>query len=153
MGTSSSEHKYNAETKKFVSGRSTTYSSEIAEELVRYGIEGKTLNAFIVDKRIPSSTIHNWANTIPEFALAKEFHKTALKVFWENILTKQALEGSTQATTFAMKALLKMWDTRKPTANQTNIQVNYDSLPEEQKLKVLQEALKQIESSNTSENK
>ena len=137
--------KYNPSTGKFITGIATKYSSEIAEELVQYGIAGKTINAFIVDKRIPSSTLHNWANTIPEFALAKEFHKAAVREYWESILRKQAEEGSTQATIYAMKAILKLWDTRKAKENQTNIQVNYDSLPEEQKLKVLQEALKQLE--------
>ena len=41
-----------------------------------------------------------------------------------------------------MKAFFKYRDNDP---QQTNIQVNYDSLPEEQKLKVLQEALKHIE--------
>ena len=96
-------------------------------------------------KKMTRQTLLNWAELYEDLASALDIAKDSYSVWYENQLNKQItgeVKSSPQANIFALKAFCGYRDSDAP---QTNIQVNYDSLPEEQKLKVLQEALKQIE--------
>ena len=145
MANGTSEHRYDPITKKFITGRKTTYTHEIGEALINHAAQGKSVNSFCVEKRIPRSVINSWEELHEDFREQYEFAKMAFICWFETALNKQITgeyKASPAGIIFALKAF---GGYRDSDANQTNIQVNYDSLPEEQKLKVLQEALKQIE--------
>ena len=145
MANKTSSARYDPITKKFITGRATKYSIEIADELIKHCSKGKTLNSFCKLKRINRQTLDNWIKEHPEMLDAHEFAKYGFAEYYEEALRKQIIgeiRGSPQGNIFALKAYCGYRDT-EPVQN--NIQINYDSLPEEQKLKVLNEALKQLE--------
>jgi len=115
---------------------------EKAEELAKSGIKGETVYDFCAKYSIGLRTIDKWAAENSIWRDAVDANRAGLKAFWANVIKQKALSGDTQAIIFAAKSLAKMYDKKTP---KIQISQNFASLPPEQKLKLVEEALVLLE--------
>jgi len=136
-----------------MSGQPSKYKSEFCEMLIEHMSKGLSFETFANVVCVSPDNVRSWRKTQPEFKDAYKIGCAKRLELYEKIglqLATGKIKGNSSVWIFAMKAFFKYRD-NDPVNNVTNVQVNYDSLPEEQKLKVLQEALKQLEQKELAE--
>ncbi len=78
-------------------GRPSTYESAYCEKLLLLCKQGFSFSACAAEFGISRRTLYHWAETIPEFARAKEVAEAAGLQFWENLaigVAKGSLRGN-----------------------------------------------------------
>lgn len=110
-------------------GRPTKYKPEYCEQLVEWGKQGLSFEAFAGEIDVCKETLYEWTRKHPEFLDAKKRHESKCRVWWEKIGNTQAagkLQGNATSWIFNMKNRFK-WRDRIETEghNKVTVDVKY----------------------------
>lgn len=79
-------------------GRHSSFKDAYCNEVIEYLAQGHSVTAFAGHIGAGRSTVYEWVEQFPEFAVSMKIGQAKATAFWEEILIKIAKEGKGNAT-------------------------------------------------------